>query len=469
MRQRLILAAALASAVGAAARGEEPVRPHVLVIFADDLGWGDLSCYGNRAVETPNVDRLAREGVRFTQAYAASPICSPSRCGLLTGQYPARWRISSFLQTKSGNRYCDQADFLDPTAPTLPRAFRAAGYATAHVGKWHLGGGRDVTKAPRFAAYGYDVGLGTYESPEPAAPLGRTTTPWEKRLEPGQVPRDDRTRWMVDQALGFFEAHRDRPCFVNLWLDDIHTPFRPSPAQQAAVGDGTGEADRPPSWPAYRAVIHELDRQVGRLLEGLRRRGLKERTLVLFAGDNGPEPSFDRMRTGGLRGMKWSLYEGGIRVPLIARWPGVIPAGTVDETTVLSTLDLFPTLCALGGVAIPAGVSFDGQDVSAAFQGRPVVRTNPLFWEYGRKPPPSGGPGKGLGAFPYPNEPGARSPNLAVREGPWKLLVNADGTGAELYRLDDDPRESRNLAASEPERTRQLVAAALAWRRNTFR
>jgi arylsulfatase A-like enzyme len=441
----------------ALARAEPAPRPNVLVIFADDLGWGDLSCYGNREVATPHLDRLAAEGTRFSQFYVASPICSASRCGLLTGQFPARWRITSYLQTKAGNRYCDQADFLDPSAPSLPRLLHGAGYATAHVGKWHLGGGRDVTEAPRFAAYGYDLGLGTYESPEPAAPLGLKTTPWENRLEPGQVPRHERTRWMVDQTLAFLDAHRDRPCFVNLWLDDIHTPFRPEPA------DGTN-APKSSSRGAYREVLAALDRQMGRLLDGLRERGIDQQTLVLFIGDNGPEPSFDRLRTGGLRGMKWSLYEGGIRVPAIVRWPGVVPAGRVDKSTVADAVDVLPTVCALLGVEPPSDVRLDGEDLSAALKGRPQARTRPLFWEYGRKPPPADT--KGLGPFPYPREPGSRSPSLAVREGAWKLLVNADGSGAELYNLEDDPRESRNLAEGEPARTRAMTESLLAWWRS---
>jgi len=458
----LATSAFLACATALADAG--PAPPHVLVILADDLGWGDLSCYGNRMVATPELDRLAREGLRLTQFYAASPICSASRCGVITGQFPGRWRINSFLQTRAGNQYCGQADFLDPAAPTLPRAFRAAGYRAAHVGKWHLGGGRDVTDAPRFAAYGYDLGLGTYESPEPAAPLGRATTPWEARLEPGQVPRHDRTRWMVDQVLAFFDANRGRPCFVNLWLDDVHTPFRPSDEQRAAIAVAAGAGNANPTRSAYAAVLSETDRQLGRLLAGLRERELEGRTLVLFAGDNGPEPSFDRARTGGLRGMKWSLYEGGIKVPLIARWPGVVPAGAEDEISVLCTVDLFPTLCSLCGVVPPAQASFDGEDLSAVFRGNKTARTSPLFWEYGRRPPPLDA--RALGGFPYPKEPGARSPNLAVREGAWKLLVNDDGTGAELYNLADDRDDTRNRATEQPVLAGRLTDRLLSWRRS---
>lgn len=432
-------------------------RPNILFILVDDMGWGDLGANGGAGVPTPRMDQLAREGMRFTQFYVASPICSPSRCGFITGQFPARWRITSYLQTRVGNRECKQADFLDPKAPSLVRAFKAVGYATAHIGKWHLGGGRDVADAPKFAAYGYDLGLGTYESPEPAAALGLKSAPWERQIEPQQVARHDRTRWMVDATLAFAKKRAAQPWLVNLWLDDVHTPCVPSEEQKAAAGEGTGTPD-------YRAVLRETDRQVGRLLDGLRDLKLDANTLVILAGDNGPQPSFDRKRTAGLRGMKWSLYEGGIRTPLVVRWPGVVPAGAVNDSTVVCAVDFFPTLCALANVPLPNGVSFDGEDLSSVLRGGKQSRTKPLFWEYGRKPAPKGQ--RGLRAFPYPGEPDSRSPNVAIRDGRWKLLVNADGSGAELYDLGTDPNEARNLAEVRSDVARRLTERALAWRKS---
>ena len=427
-------------------------RPNVLFVFVDDLGWGDLAANGGASVPTPRMDQLAHEGMRFTQFYVASPICSPSRCGVITGQFPARWRITSFLQTRAGNAECGQADFLDPNAPSFVRTFKQAGYATAHIGKWHLGGGRDVMDAPKFAAYGYDVGLGTYESPEPAAPLGLKSVPWGREREPQQVARHERTRWMVDETLAFAKRSGAKPWLVNLWLDDVHTPYRPK--------DGKDDRDLPAR---HREVLMETDRQVGRLLDGLRALGAESNTLVLLAGDNGPEPSLNRTRTGGLRGMKWSLYEGGIRTPFIARWPGTLPAGKVNSTTVVSAVDIFPTLCALANVPAPAGVKFDGEDLSAVFKGGTPPRTKPLFWEYGRKPAPEGK--SAIRAFPYPAEPDAKSPNVAVREGDWKMLVNADGSGAELYNLAADRNEARNVVEVEAATAARLKAAALAWRK----
>lgn len=441
------LSLVLALAAGPAAAAE---TPNIVVVLADDFGWADPSCYGNTTVRTPNMDRLAAEGVRFTQGYVAAPICSPSRCGIITGQFPGRWRITSFLQTRAGNAACGQADFLDPAAPSLPRVLRAAGYATAHVGKWHLGGGRDVVDPPRFAAYGYDLGLGTYESPEPAAPLGLKTTPWgpQEKLEPQQVPRHDRTRWMVDQTLDFLKKSGPKPAFVNLWLDDTHTPFVPSEEQMRAVrAAGDGE-----QLVRYKAVLAETDRQLGRLLDGLR----GTNTLVVFLGDNGASQPFARERVGGLRGQKLSLYEGGVRVPFVVWWPGRTRAGVVNETTVISANDLLPTLAAITGAPLPKGYAADGEDMTAAFRGESPRRAKPLFWEYGRNPT----------AFAYPQAARQRSPNVAVRDGAWKLLVNADGTGAELYDVVADRAEVRNVIADQPDVARRLTDAALAWRRS---
>lgn len=432
-----VLAALLAAFTAKVPAAE---KPNIVFVLADDMGIGDTSSYGGRVAATPHLERLAREGTRFTQYYSASPICSPSRCGLITGQYPARWKITSYLQTRAGNRECGQADFLDASAPSLPRVLKNAGYATAHIGKWHLGGGRDVLEPPKFAAYGYDLGLGTYESPEPAARLGLKTLPWGKEREPQQVERHERTRWMVDQTLEFLSAHKDKPCFVNLWLDDTHTPWVPA---EAVPGKEAGRAN-------LVKVIIEMDRQIGRLMDGV-----PANTLLIFASDNGALPTFKGERSNGLRGSKLSLYEGGIRLPFIARWPGEVPAGKVDETTVLHAVDMMPTLAAIGGAALPERYAGDGMDSSPALLGKPVTRTKSLFWEYGRNDK----------SFKYPEAPD-RSPNLAVRDGNWKLLINADGSGAELYDLSTDPNESGNIAADHSDTTQRLTDAVLGWRKS---
>lgn len=421
-------------------------KPNLVLILADDLGYGDLSCQGG-AVPTPNLDRMAREGLRFTQAYVASPICSPSRAALITGQHPARWRITSYLQTRKGNAACEMADFLNPNAPSLPRVLREAGYRAAHVGKWHLGGGRDVTNAPGFKAYGYDIGFGTYESPEPHPDITATNWIWSA-ADP--VKRWERTKWMVDRAVDFIRADSARPAFVNLWLDDTHTPWVPSAAEAEQRGP------RNENRANFGKVLAEMDRQIGRLLDVLRDSGSGRPSLVLFMSDNGPLPTFDQARTGGLRGSKLSLYEGGIRVPFIAWWPGRIPAGRIDDQTVLSSLDVFPTFADVAGARLSQDAKPEGQSMAAAFfEGKTVARSAPLFWEYGRN----------TNSFAFGRGEN-RSPNLAMREGNWKLLVQDDGSNLQLYDLDQDRAERRNLAGGEPERAARMKAEALAWRKS---
>ncbi|AMY10700.1 Arylsulfatase [Luteitalea pratensis] len=412
-------------------------KPNIIVILADDLGPGDVGVYGGTLVPTPRLDALAAEGTRFTQYYSASPICSPSRAALITGQHPARWRITSFLQTRQGNAGAEMADSLDPRAPSLPRALKAAGYATAHIGKWHLGGGRDVTAPPKFAAYGYDEGVGTYESPEPHPDITSTNWIW---ADQDAVKRWERSAFFVDRTLDFLDRHQGTPAFVNLWLDDPHTPWVPD-----------ASSDRKETPANLKPVLAEMDRQIGRLLDGLKARGLENDTLVIFASDNGALPTFDGQRSAPYRGHKLALYEGGIRMPFIVRWPGHVPAGRVDSRSVLIAQDLFPTLSAVAGAALPRDARLDGRNVLQAWRGRPLPSHGPLFWEYGRNDE----------FFKFGPD---RSPSLAVRRGDWKLLINPDGSRAELYDLATDPKESSNRAADKPDVVTALTDLVMAWR-----
>jgi arylsulfatase A-like enzyme len=439
LHARVIACLAVAAVIIGHLFAADPVRPNVIVILADDMGPGDLGCYGGKQAPTPRIDRLASEGTRFTQYYSASPICSPSRAALITGMFPARWRITSFLQTKKGNAGCEMDDFLDLRAPSLPRTLQAAGYTTAHFGKWHLGGGRDVTDAPKFAAYGYDEHAGTYESPEPHPDITATNWIWSDK---DKVKRWDRTAFFVDQTLDFLDRHRDRPCFVNLWPDDVHTPWVPD-----EVSD---KKDLPKN---FRPVLAEFDKQIGRLLDALKSRGLEERTIVIFTSDNGALPTFNGARSGGFRGSKLALYEGGIRMPFIVRWPGHVRAGQVNDSAIISAVDLFPTLCAIAGAVVPRESVPDGIDVSTVFRGEvPALKRPPLVWEYGRNDE----------FFKFPAND--RSPSIAVRRDNWKLLVNSDGLKAELYDLATDAGESKNLVGTEPVVATELTKLALAWR-----
>jgi arylsulfatase A-like enzyme len=413
-------------------------KPDVVLIYTDDLGPGDLGCFGGTIAPTPHIDRLAAEGALFSRYYSASPICSASRAALITGQFPARHRISSYLQTKKGNRACGQADFLDPAAPSLPRVFQKAGYATAHFGKWHLGGGRDVDDAPKFAAYGYDENAGTWEGPEPHPDLTATDWIWSPK---DKVKRWERTGFFVDKTLDFLRRHPDQPCFINLWPDDPHTPWVPS--AEATKGDSPEN---------LRGVMAELDRQVGRLLDGLQSLGREKNCIVIFTSDNGPSPTFDQSRTTGWRGSKWSLYEGGVRVPFLIRWPGRIPAGHKDDQSTLCSVDLFPSLLSLAGLKLPPDYQTDGMDASAALLGKPFVREKPLYWEYGRNE----------ATFLYPKGPDKSLP-LAIQDGSWKLLMTADGTQTELYDLSSDPTEKTDLSEKEPATRDRLRSLLQKW------
>lgn len=421
-----------------------PKPPNIVFVLTDDMGYSDPGCYGGTFAPTPNIDRLAKEGTRFTHFYDGSPLCSPSRAAMITGRFPAQLNFTNFLEARAANRECEQADFLSPAVPAIGRVLKAAGYSTAHFGKWHLGGGRDVHDAPPFSAYGYDEHVGTWESPEPDPNITATHWIWSPK---DPVKRWERTRYFVDHALDFLKRHKDQPCYVEVWPDDVHTPWVPNQQQQdGKVG--------PQARPNFCAVLAEYDVQMGRLFDGLKSLGLEQNTLVVFTSDNGPLPSFQHERTGGLRGSKLSLYEGGVRVPFIARWPGHVAAGKVDEQSVLCGVDLFPTFCTLAHAAVPAGVKFDGQDMADALVKAPAAHAKTIFWEYGRAST----------HFNYPNMPYDRSPHVAVREGKWKLLVNADGTSAELYDLESDPNETKSLLADQPGLSRKLRDEALAWR-----
>jgi arylsulfatase A-like enzyme len=426
-----------------------------VLVFVDDLGYGDLGVTGNQLVPTPNMDELARQGVRFTNFYVNSPICSPSRVGITTGTYPSRWGIHSFLASRARNRERGMPDWLDPRAPTLPRALQRVGYATGHFGKWHMGGGRDVGDAPLITEYGFDESVTSFEGLGPrylwpdglneqSEELGRGRIEWTEKHQ--------MTRHYVDHAIDFVRRHRDRPFYINLWPNDVHDEHLPAPGRAEAYGD----VARSDYEARFFAVLEEMDRQLGRLFDELERLGLEDETLVVLTGDNGPtdwpyyyeEGVLPPGSTGGFRGRKWSLYEGGIRQPLIVRWPGHAPAGTVDDRTILAATDLVPTLAGMAGAELAVDW-LDGEDLGAALLGTATRRERPLYWYY-----------------PYdlePGQPGARTPPLAIRDGRWKLLVRRDGTGTELYDLEADPREASDVAAKNPDVVERLRSSLLEW------
>lgn len=432
-------------------------RPNVIMVFIDDMGWGDFSCFGNPDAKTPNVDRLAAEGMRYSQFYVNSPICSPSRTALTTGQYPHRWRITSFLNNRADNERRGMAQWLDPKAPVLARFLKQSGYTTGHFGKWHLGGQRDVGEAPLITEYGFDesltnfeglgprlLGLGNAHDGKPPVrhalrsdTLGRGPVIWYDRAQ--------LTAGFTGAAIQFIEnaAANDRPFYVNLWPDDVHSPFFPPEAKR---GDGTKRK-------LYLGVLETMDAQLGVLFDYVRNHPkLRDNTLILICSDNGHEPGAGS--AGPFKGAKATLFEGGIRSPLVVWGPGLIPAnkaGAHNENSVFAAFDLVPSLLSITGTPAPQGVKFDGENMAETLLGKKAEsRQAPLFW---RRPPDRKN-------SPYGLPP---QPDLAVREGKWKLLCDYDGSRPELYDLETDRAESTNLASSQPDAVRRLTAKVVAW------
>jgi len=372
-----------------------------------------------------------------------------------TGQYPQRWRITSFLNNRKNNRERGMAQWLDPQAPMLARLLQQAGYATGHFGKWHMGGQRDVADAPPITDYGFDESLTNFEGMG-AKLLPLTLKPGQK--EPGRIWSNAErlgqpATWMLRSKItgGFVEAAVDfmeratrekKPFYLNLWPDDVHSPFWP-PVER--WGDGGKRA-------LYLAVLEEMDRQLGQLFDTIRNDAtLRNNTLVLVCSDNGPEPGAGE--AGPFRGFKTQLYEGGIRSPLVVWGPEFIDpskAGTVDEDSFFAAIDIAPSLLAITGIVPPAEATFDGLEMHDVLLGNTTgTRDKPLFF---RRPPDR--------ASFYGVE---NLPDLAVRNNQWKLLCEYDGSRPELYDLTHDRGERHNLANAHPNIARRLTEAVLAW------
>ena len=437
-------------------------RPNILFILVDDMGFGDLSVMGNKKVQTPNLDRLAREGVLLTNFYDAAPICSSSRAGFLTGRFPADVGFVGITASRARNAEIGQVDWLDPELPTIARLLQQNGYKTAHIGKWHLGGGRDIGDAPWPTAYGFDKSFTTFEGLGPRVLVSdeeRFLAQQSDKL--GEGPRfwelkTNLTGLYADMTVDFVAQNSEKPWFVNLWLNDIHDPWAPDDESLSDVmGKGESSDDD-----RMLASLVKMDKTLGRLVERLDQMGEMDNTLILFTSDNGPSPLaryHERGETApgsteGLRGRKFSLYEGGIRQPLILYWRGHMKAGTRDEQTVAQGVDLLPTFAGILGVKKPAGSV--GIDLSPALRGQPVTKRPDLFWAYGKEGRPMLG---------KPSQPIDVSPRFAVREGDWKLLANDGGADVELYNLARDPMEKQDMAANEPEVRGRLLAKLKKW------
>jgi len=474
----------LAGAVGAA---DAAPSPNVVFILCDDLGWRDLGCFGSTFHQTPNIDRLAGRGVRFTQAYAANPLCSPTRSSIMTGLYPARTGITApachvpavILEKRlaagkqPGARVigAESLTRLKTEYFTLAEALHEAGYATAHFGKWHLGHNRPQNKDDRYEPrdQGFDVDFP--HTPAAAGPGGGYLAPWKFIKDPaitGQPGQHIEDR-MSAEAAKFIQAHKHGPFFVNYWAYSVHGPWN---ARQDYIQhfQATVDPHNPQHNPLYAAMVKSLDDGVGQLLAALDESGVADRTIVVFFSDNGgyaylpkatdPEGFANAPATSNLplRSGKASIYEGGTREPCIVVWPGRVQPGTTNDALVQS-VDWYPTLLTMCGLKPRAGLKFDGVDQTPTLLGGPPVRDR-VFCHF-----PHGSPKQAEGI------PGLL-PSTYVRLGDWKLIRfhadNDDGSDRfELYNLKEDLGESRNRAAEKPELVGQLNALIADFLRDT--
>jgi len=432
-------------------------KPNVLIIFIDDMGYGDLSCYGNSQIKTKNIDALANRGIRFTRFYSNSPVCSPSRVAMLTGQYPARHHFYTYLAERKKNDENKMPHFLPASVPTLAKMMHANGYVTGHFGKWHLGGGRDVGDAPLPTDYGFDKSFTSFEGlGDRTLHLTDNLNRQSSKLGKGNIveaPQNMQTKLYVDSTIAFIKAHKEEPFFIHFFPNEVHDPY--NPIERTEKGFASVSDD--PEQQKFLATLKEMDRQIGRLLMEMEKLDKLKNTIILLTSDNGPTDWPRYYKDGGqppcsagdLRGRKWSLYEGGIRVPFIAVWPGKIPAGKTDDKSVMSVVDLLPTVARLTGTNIPADYIADGIDESSVLLGKKQVLQKDIYWYYNNNP--------------LPGKQENISPTLAIRSGKWKLLMEPDGTKTQLYNMETDHRETENVAEKEKVITKELSLKLKNW------
>ncbi|MCA9059247.1 MAG: sulfatase-like hydrolase/transferase [Planctomycetaceae bacterium] len=422
----------------------EKQSPNIVILLADDLGYGDLNCYGDSTLQTPNIDRLAADGLRLTSCYASHPNCSPSRAGLLTGRTPFRLGIYNWIPTFSPMH-------LRRSEITIATLLRNSGYDTCHVGKWHLNGGLNLVDQPQPWDHGFSH---WYAVQNNALPNHRD--PWNFYRNGAAVgPQQGYSAELVSaEAVRWLKELRDpaRPFFLFACFHEPHEPI--------------ASADRftnlypsdDPSYSAHHGNISQLDEGAGRVLKAIDELGQRNNTLVFFTSDNGPAITgmHPHGSAGPLRDKKGAIYDGGIRVPGIVRWPGHVAAGSVSDEPVCG-IDMLPTICEIAEIAPPRNRTLDGCSFAPVFSGGSVNRTKPLYWQFNR----------------------ARSAaKVAIRDGDWKLVAGlnvtppsagaditmeemvqirqAELTDFELYNLKDDVAEISNLASGEPEKLEEL-------------
>ena len=439
----------------------KPVRkPNIVFVLVDDLGWADLGCYGSRLYRTPHLDRLAKSAVRFTDAYAACPVCSPTRAAIMTGKHPARLDITDWIpgSNPKDRRLLGPEDLheLPLSETTIAETLHSHGYATFIAGKWHLGGAGYLPEDQ-----GFDVNKGGHDT---GSPPGGYYAPYKNpKLEDGPNGEYLPDR-LTSECIGFIEQHRDTPFFAFLSFYTVHTPIQASKQHIAACRervdeleeDGPEKRDERDAVtrlrqdnPDYASMVEAMDENVGRLLDTLERLGLDENTYIVFTSDNGGLSTLESRRRGlaptsnePLRAGKGWCYEGGIRVPLLIAGPGIKPTTCGVPVT---SMDFYPTLLDLLGLPALPEQHVDGADIAPLFHGAHDLDRNTLYWHY-----------------PHYHGSGWR-PGAALRNGDWKYIVFYDEDTEELYNLREDPSEAHNLAESMPEKLKELREKLTAW------
>lgn len=433
-----------------AAEAADKQKPNFVFFLVDDLGWRDVACYGSTFFETPHVDRLAREGMRFTDGYAACPVCSPTRASIVTGKHPARLHLTDFLIGKrwpksSPIRPVKWQTFLPLDEITIAQALKPAGYVSAHVGKWHLGHKPEHWPDRR----GYDLNIAGCGSGMPRSyfwPAWRNNPPLK-----GRHPGDYLPEVLTHHALNFLDQHGTghKPFFLEFNFYNVHIPLQ---ARRDAIAKYRAKTLRPGETQTnaiYAAMVEAVDTAIGAVVKKLEDLGVADRTVIFFMSDNGglsvrEGPNTPATSNAPLRAGKGYLYEGGIREPWIVKWPRVVKPGSVCSVPVTST-DFYPTILDMAGLPPKPEQAMDGLSIVPLLKQTGPINRDALFWHY-----------------PHYSNQGGR-PGSAVRCGPWKLIERHEDDSLELYNLTDDLSETTNLAAKMPERAAELQKKLHAW------
>ena len=427
---------------------------NIVLFLIDDLGWRDIGANGSTYYQTPNIDRLAREGARFTDAYAACAVCSPTRAAILTGKYPARLLLTDWLPSGRWNPKAKLREGrfvrgLPLEEVTIAEALREAGYRTASIGKWHLGS--EPFSLPEHHGFDVNIGGNAHGAPGPyffpydgdwAIPTTGLRAKWN--VLPDGKPGEYLTDRLTDEAVKFIRASRERPFFLYFPHYGVHTPLE-AKKEIVAKYEKIPEAQRQGKT-TYAAMVESVDESVGRVMATLKELGLEQNTIVIFTSDNGG--FYNATSNAPLRANKGAYYEGGIRVPLIVKWPGVAQPGRVSAEPVTST-DLYPTCLAAAGLPLRPNQHRDGLNLQSVLSSGAALGRPALFWH-----------------FPHYNDHPSSVPSSVIRKGPWKLIETFDPEGVELYNLADDLSETRNQIDTQPVVAAELRRELEAWRRS---